>query len=317
MRETRQPLACLSLAQAARILLLALVAPTTARADSRNFSMPSYLANPGGILEVPLSLDNAAGLAAIQVQVNFDPEVLELQTVTAGPLGAAFELSQGNGDGFVQLTFFRGEALAGGAGRLAVLKFRANPGAETSLFSELAIADLMLSDSTGVIDLRQKDTLVTTNGQVAVTVQQNIDNAHNGLPDWWEMQHGLDPLAANADLDPEHDGLPNLLEYAFGGNPAVADAQQRGIQAGRIAVGGESFLGVGFYRRLGDGALRFRLQESRDLGFWNDLNLSQQTIGTPQNMGDGTELVNMRGTLSATGVNAEPRGFLRVVVERP
>jgi hypothetical protein len=25
----------------------------------------------------------------------------------------------------------------------------------------------------------------------------------------------------------------------------------------------------------------------------------------------------MRGTLSATGVNAEPRGFLRVVVERP
>lgn len=197
--------------------------------------MPSYLANPGGILEVPLSLDNAAGLAAIQVQINFDPDVLELQTVAAGPLGGAFELSQGNGDGLVQLTFFRGEALAGGAGRLAVLQFRANPGAVTNLFSELAIADLMLSDSTGVIDLRQKDTLVTTNGQVAVTVQQNIDNARNGLPDWWELQHGLNPLAANVDLDPEHDGLPNLLEYTFGGNPVVADAQQRGIQPAGIA----------------------------------------------------------------------------------
>ncbi len=34
-------------------------------------------------------------------------------------------------------------------------------------------------------------------------------------------------------------------------------------------------------------------------------------------MGDGTEFVNVRGTLSATGANAEPRGFLRVVVERP
>ncbi len=157
---------------------------------------------------MPLTLDNAAGLAAIQVQINFDPKVLELQTVTACPLGGAFELSQGYGDGLVQLTFFRGEALAGGAGRLAVLKFRANPGAVTNLSSELAIADLMLSDSTGVIDLRQKDTLVTTNGQVAVTVQPNIDNARNGLP--------------------------NLLEYAFGGNPVVADAQQRGIQAGRI-----------------------------------------------------------------------------------
>ena len=279
--------------------------------------MPSYLANPGGILEVPLTLDNAAGLAAIQVQINFDPEVLELQAVTAGPLGAAFELSQGDGDGFVQLTFFRGESLAGGAGRLAVLKFRANPGAETSLFSELAIADLSLSDSTGVIDLRQKDTLVTTNGQVAVTVQQNIDNAHNGLPDWWEMQHGLSLFTANSNLDPEHDGLTNLLEYAFGGNPKIADAFERGVHAGRVEANGQSFLSVGFYRRLGDASLLLRVQESADLGIWNNLNLPQQIIGTPQNMGDGTEQVNVRGTLPVSGTNPAPRGFLRVVAEKP
>jgi hypothetical protein len=105
--------------------------------------------------------------------------------------------------------------------------------------------------------------------------------------------------------------------YAFGGNPLVADAQLRGIEVGRIAAGGESFLRVGFYRRLGDAGLRFRLQESPDLGFWNDLDLPQQTIGTPQDMGDGTEFVNVRGILSAAGVNAEPRGFLRVIVERP
>ena len=327
-RQTRQPLACLRLftnlharlhdifTQAAGSLLLAFIAPTIVHANSRNFSMPSYLANPGGILEVPLSLDNAAGLAAIQVQVNFDPEVLELQTVTAGPLGAAFELSQGNGDGFVQLTFFRSEALAGGAGRLAALKFRANPGAETSLFSELAIADLSLSDSTGVIDLRQKDTLVTTNGQVAVTVQQNIDNARNGLPDWWEMQHGLNLFTANSNLDPEHDGLTNLLEYALGGNPTIADAHERGVQPGRLESIGETFLSVGFHRRLGDASLLVSVQESANLGIWNNLNLSQQLIGTPQNMGDGTEFVNVLGTIPVTGANAQPRGFLRVVAER-
>jgi hypothetical protein len=33
-------------------------------------------------------------------------------------------------------------------------------------------------------------------------------------------------------------------------------------------------------------------------------------------LGDGTEFVNVRGSLSATGSNAELRGFLRVVVER-
>jgi hypothetical protein len=280
-------------------------------------SLPSYQANPGGILEVPLSLDNAGGLAAIRVQINFDPDVLELQTVTAGPLGEAFELSQGNGDGFVQLVFVRAEALAGGTGRLAVLRFRANAGAVTDLYSELAIADFNLSDSTGVIDLRQKDTLSTTNGHVAVTMQQNIDNAGSGLPDWWEQEHGLDLFTANATLDPEHDGLPNLLEYAFGANPAVADAHERGVRPARVNNNGETFLSVGFYRRLGDSSLLFRVQESPDLGLWNDLNLTQQMIGSPQNMGDGTEYVNVLGTIPATGANAESRGFLRVVVDKP
>lgn len=304
-------------ARAAGVIALALAVSEPVRADSRSLSLPGYQANPGNILEVPLSLDNAAGLAAMRVQINFDPEVLELQAVTAGPLGEVFELSQGNGEGFVQLVFARAESLASGAGRLAVLRFRVNPGAVQDLYSELAIADLSLSDSTGVIDLRQKDTLTITNGLVAVSLQQNIDNAHNGLPDWWEEQHGLALFEANANMDPEHDGLTNLLEYAFGGNPAVADAHERGIAAGRVAANGTTFLGVGFYRRLGDASLLFRVQESPDLGIWNDLDLSQQITGTAQIMGDGTEFINVRGTIPATGVNAQPRGFLRVVVERP
>ncbi len=299
--------------------IMAFLAMTTAalRAESRNFSLPAYLANPGSILEVPLTLDNAAGLAAIQVQVNFDPEVLQLLTVKSGPLGDAFELSQGDGDGFVQLTFFRADALAGGSGRLAALRFRANPGAVTNLYSELAIAELTLSDSTGVIDLRQKDALTTHNGEVTVSVQPNIDNARSGLPDWWEEQHGLDLFTANGPLDPENDGLCNLLEYAFGGNPKVADAYERGLQAGKVEENGETFLSIGFYRRVGDASLLFRVQESADLGFWNYLPLPQQVRGTPQDMGDGTEYVNVLGTLPITGLDAETRGFLRVEVERP
>lgn len=303
--------------QVAGMALNAMVVLGVAQADSRTLSLPGYLANPGNILEVPLSLDNAAGLAALRVQINFDPEVLELQTVTAGPIGGAFELSQGNGEGFVQLVFARAESLASGGGRLAVLKFRVNPGAVTDLYSELAIANLSLSDSTGVIDLRQKDTLVTKNGQVAVSAQQNIDNAHNGLPDWWEEQHGLSLFAANANLDPEHDGLTNLLEYAFGGNPTIADAHERGVQAGRAESNGKTYLSVGFHRRLGDPSLLFRVQESPDLGIWYDLSLPQQLVGPPQDMGDGTEFVNVLGTIPVTGASAQPRGFLRVVTERP
>jgi hypothetical protein len=197
-----------------------------------------------------------------------------------------------------------------------MLRFRANPGAVTDLYSELAIADLSFSDSTGVIDLRQKDSVNTVNGQVAVTVQQHIDNEHNGLPDWWEEQHGLDLFAANVKLDPEHDGLPNLLEYAFGGNPHVADNAQRGARSGMAEHNGGIFPSVGFFRRKGDGSLLFRVQESPDLGQWHDLPLPAQLQGAPSDMGDGTEYVEILGTLPVTGPDAEAKSFLRVGVEK-
>jgi hypothetical protein len=150
-----------------------------------------------------------------------------------------------------------------------------------------------------------------------VSTQPNIDNAGSGLPDWWELLHELDPFVSSQHLDSENDGLTNLLEYAFGGNPKVADAHERGIQAGRVELNGETLLSVGFYRRIDDASLQYRVQESADLGFWNNLPLPQQILGTPQNMGDGTEYVNVLGTLPIRGPDAEAMGFLRVVVEKP
>ena len=47
------------------------------------------------------------------------------------------------------MTFFRNASLAGGSGRLAALRLRANPEAVTNLYSELVIAEIILSDSTG------------------------------------------------------------------------------------------------------------------------------------------------------------------------
>ena len=305
------------LARAAGLVLLILVVPAPGHAAPRTLSLPSYLANPGAILEVPLSLDNAAGLAAVKVQINFNTDILELLDVTAEPLGAAFDLSRGDGEGYVQLVFARSQNLANGAGRLALLKFRVNSGATPGLYSELAIADSSFSDSTGVIDLRQKDTLSATDGLVTVTLGQNIDNANNGLPDWWEQQHGLNLFAANVNLDPEGDGMSNFLEYAFGANPSASDARERGPQSGVVIVGQQTFLSLGLYRRVGDATLIYRVQESASLSLWNDLNLSQQMIGLPLNMGDGTEFIQVRGTIPMSGANAQPRGFLRVVVQKP
>lgn len=298
-------------------LALFVAASPSEAGETRTFSAPSYLANPGSFVDVPLTLDNAANLAAVRVQINFMPEVVSLAQVTAGPLGEAFEMSRGDEEGVVQLVFARAEPLAGGSGRLAVLRFMVNPGAEQDMFTEITIADIGLSDSSGVVDLRQKDTVVVSNGLVAVTLEPNIDNARNGLPDWWEHLHGLNIFAGNANLDPENDGMPNLLEYAFGGNPFAMDSEERGCRTGLVADGDSQFFRFSFYRRVSDPSLQIRLQESADLALWNDLNLTQQVIGTPVDAGDGTEFVTVRGTIPVTGIGAGARGFLRLEVKRP
>jgi hypothetical protein len=45
------------------------------------------------------------------------------------------------------------------------------------------------------------------------------DTDGDGMPDWWERTHGLDPNSNDASLDPDGDGLDNLHEYLAGGDP--------------------------------------------------------------------------------------------------
>ncbi len=305
------------LMQAVVLAAVGMFLGASAEAASRAVSVPGYQANPGAIIEVPVSLDDAAGLAGIRAQINFDQSVLELLSVEAGPLGEAFEFSHGIGDGFVQLVFARPDVHPGGGGRLAMLRFRVNSGAPQGSYSELAVADINLSDSTGVVDILQQDTLLIASGLVTVNFDTNIDNEHNGLPDWWERQHGLSLFKANANADPDNDGLTGDLEYAFGGNPLVPDNQQRGVQVDSTVVSDQTFLALEFYRRTTDASMTVQLQESQDLVHWSDLNLPQLMLDTPHSMGDGTEFVRARGTIPMSGADARPRGFLRINVQRP
>lgn len=299
--------------------VLALVAgvwwPLGAEATPRSFSLPSYRANPGAVLEVPLTLDNAAGLAAIQVRINFDADVLGLEAVTSGPLGDAFELSHGQDVGFVQIVFARSGALAGGSGRLAMLKFRTNQGAGVDLHSELAIADLVLSDETGVVDLRQKDELGTTNGEVTVSIDHDIDNSGNGLPDWWEALHGLDAYAPAAGADDDRDLLDNLLEYAFGGDPNVPDAAAVSPFGTVRESDGHSYMTLTFRRRTPPAPLVYLLEEGNDAVVWNSVNPDLRTVSPPIDLGGGFEQVTVRGRKPVGEPGAPGRDFMRLRVE--
>lgn len=50
------------------------------------------------------------------------------------------------------------------------------------------------------------------------------DDDNDGMPDWWELENGLNPFnAADAGIDGDGDGVDNLGEYLAGSDPNVFD----------------------------------------------------------------------------------------------
>lgn len=50
------------------------------------------------------------------------------------------------------------------------------------------------------------------------------DDDNDGMPDAWEILHGLNPFnAADANLNPDLDGATNLEEFLAGSDPNVSD----------------------------------------------------------------------------------------------
>jgi hypothetical protein len=62
------------------------------------------------------------------------------------------------------------------------------------------------------------------------------DSDGDEIPDWWELQSGLDPaLGADASLDADADGLTNVEEYLAGTDPQSADSDSDGLTDGEEA----------------------------------------------------------------------------------
>jgi hypothetical protein len=54
----------------------------------------------------------------------------------------------------------------------------------------------------------------------------DIDDDNDGMPDSWEIEHGLDPLMDDSQEDLDGDGVSNIDEFENGGDPALAPGNQ-------------------------------------------------------------------------------------------
>ncbi len=64
-------------------------------------------------------------------------------------------------------------------------------------------------------------------------VHASADTDSDGMPDWWEIRHRLQPhLAADASADPDQDGLTHLQEFQRQTQPHLADSDGDGLLDG-------------------------------------------------------------------------------------
>jgi len=77
---------------------------------------------------------------------------------------------------------------------------------------------VVTNDCLGVFDHSGGSLVVGT-----LVVDPNGDADGDGLPNWWEQAHGLDPLSSAGDNgpdgDPDGDGYSNYQEYLAGSDP--------------------------------------------------------------------------------------------------
>lgn len=150
--------------------LLLLFLPLTSFAWT--VSVGTWVCNPDASVSVPISIDDAAGLAYAAVRINYDPQVLICLRVEKGGLDAAFDgdfLVSDAEEGTLSVARFRASegVTPSGGGVLVRAVFAVRPGTARQ-YSDLAIADIRLGDETGVRDMALAGSIVPSAGMVRI-----------------------------------------------------------------------------------------------------------------------------------------------------
>jgi hypothetical protein len=90
----------------------------------------------------------------------------------------------------------------------------------------------------------------------------NLDFDLDGMPDWWELEQGLDEKKDNSADDDDLDGITNFEEFVYDTDPKVFNRKPR-LKLFKSGAGHMLFFDASVHRR-------YMIQVSTDLIHWSD-----------------------------------------------
>ncbi len=149
-------------------LLLILTALLTALLSAREVRLTNMVCNPGAYVVVPVTLDDANGLAVASFVLTYDPQVLVLHEVRQGSLAEHFnfDFSVVEDTGSVEVVSVAEENItANCGGTLAEVAFYVRDGSD-SLYSSLTLAEVRFYEETMTRDMTLANATMPKHGLV-------------------------------------------------------------------------------------------------------------------------------------------------------
>jgi hypothetical protein len=104
--------------------------------------------------------------------------------------------------------------------------------------------------------------LESASAVITVTELVNSDFDSDGMPDWWELEQGLDEKKDNSADDDDLDGMTNLEEFTYDTDPKVFNPKPS-LELLKSGAGHVLFFDSSVNRR-------YAIQTSTDLIVWSD-----------------------------------------------
>ncbi|MTI80483.1 MAG: hypothetical protein FH758_06290 [Firmicutes bacterium] len=118
---------------------------------SASMSMPTISGKPGDVVQVPVNFESTGGVAAVEFLVDFDDQLLTLQSVEAGDLTQGFSINSNEVDGAHKVMIFDipVDTIPQGTGTIAVLNFQVKDTAQSGATCALEFSSIEASDAEG------------------------------------------------------------------------------------------------------------------------------------------------------------------------